>query len=106
MTATAVFLNEGANSYIDALTAIKAFENAVCQICGEVYDRHKPQRVSKVGLKDAHWRDHNNIQPAHRFAELGVCQDSPSGRETIYVYLRGLTPGMARPRYRQKLALS
>jgi hypothetical protein len=80
--------DSAATTYIDALTAIKAFENAVCHICGEVYDKYKPHLVRKIGLEDAHWRNHENIDLAHRVAELGVCQDSPSGRETLYVYLR------------------
>jgi hypothetical protein len=82
------FLDDGSKSYLDALAAIKAFETAVRGICGAVCDKHKPQLVGKIGLEDAEWHDHDNPAPEDRFAELGVYQNSPSGRETLYVYVR------------------
>jgi hypothetical protein len=88
MTTTAGFLIEGAKSYIDALVAITAFESAVRAVCKDVYDKYKPQLVSRIGLEDAQCEDHENKQPENRLAELGVRQDSPSGRESFYVYLK------------------
>ena len=87
MTTTTSFLVEGAKSYIDALAAIKAFKRAVCDACKDVYNKHKPQLVSKMGLQETPCEDHDRIEPENRYAELGVWQNSPNGRETLYVYL-------------------
>jgi hypothetical protein len=89
LTTTEVqFLREGASSYIEALAAIKAFEKAVCVACRDVYDKYKPQLLSQVGLKDGPCEDYtDNREPENRFAELGVRQDSPSGRETLDIFL-------------------
>ena len=87
MTTTAGFLIEGAKSYIDACSAIEAFEKVVCGVCKDVYDKYKPQLVANMGLEDEECVDHVNKKPEDRFAELGVCQDSPSRRETLYIFL-------------------
>lgn len=88
MTKTAEFLREGAKSYIDALAAIEAFEKEVCAVCRGVYEKYKPQLVSKMGLKDAGCEHYDNKEPADRFAELGVWQSTKSGRAWFYVYIR------------------
>ena len=89
MTTTESFLIDGAESYIDALAAIKAFEKAVCDVCEDVYNKYKPQLVSEMGLQGTPCEDHvENSEPENRYAELGVWQNSPNRRETLYVYLR------------------
>ena len=89
MTTTESFLIDGAESYIDALAAIKAFEKAVLDVCRKVYNKNQPQLVSTIGLQDTPCEDHyDNHEPENRYAELGVWQNSPSDRETLYVYLR------------------
>ena len=88
MTASKGFLVEGAKSYFDALGAIEAYERAVCNVCKSVYDKHKQQLVNKIGLIDAPCEDHENKQSEDGFVEVGVCQDSESGRNTLYMYLR------------------
>jgi hypothetical protein len=87
MTTPADFLNEGAKSYIDALTAVEAFEGKVRRVCKEAYEKYKPELVSKMGLKDAVCKDHNNKDPANGCAELGILQSAKSGREWFYVYV-------------------
>jgi|SRR5271165_3968248 len=88
MTTTKNLLSEGAKSYIDALTAVRAFERAACDVCKGVYDKNKPRLVRKMWLQDGQREDHDkNKEPENWQAELGVCQDSPSRRETFYVYL-------------------
>ncbi|MGO9228293.1 MAG: hypothetical protein ACLQKA_03645 [Bryobacteraceae bacterium] len=88
MTTKEAFLSEGAKSYIDALAAIEAFQRAACAACKVVCDKYRPELASKMGLADADCEDHDkNIDPANRYAELGVWQKSPSGREWLYVYL-------------------
>ncbi|MGO9011010.1 MAG: hypothetical protein ACLQPN_12985 [Bryobacteraceae bacterium] len=89
MTPPAVFLNEGAKSYVDALAAIEAFEEKVRSVCRDIYEKYRPQLVSKVGLEDEDCEDYDGeFDRANRYAELGVFQESPSRRETFYVYLR------------------
>jgi hypothetical protein len=88
MTTTADFLNEGAKSYIDALAAVEAFEGKVRRVCKDAYEKYKPELVSKMGLKDAVCKDHDNTDPANGSAELGVLQSTKSGREWFYVYLK------------------
>src|SRR5258708_3641466 len=88
MNTTGEFLNEGAKSYLDALAAIVGFEEKVRSICKEVYKKYRSQLVSTMGLEDAQCREDDlTKEPENRFAELGVCQDSASGRETLYIYL-------------------
>lgn len=87
MTTNGDFLSEGAKNYIDALTAIKAFEDLARGICGDVYEKYKPQLVTKMGFKDADYDDHNNKDPANGIAEIGVWQTAKSRREWLYVYL-------------------
>jgi len=81
------FLTEGAKSYVDALAAIEAFEQQVRGVCEDVYKKYRLPLVSKIGLKDEDCGDHDNKQPANRNVELGVLQNSPSGREVFYIYI-------------------
>lgn len=88
MTTNADFLSEGAKSYIDALSAIEAFEGLARGACKAVYEKYKPQLVSKMGIRDADCHDHDNKDDlANGIAELGVWQTTTSGREWLYVYL-------------------
>jgi hypothetical protein len=66
------FLSEGSKSYLDALAAIEAFEGQVRGVCKDVYEKYKQQLVSKMGIKDTACEDHDNKNPANRYAELGV----------------------------------
>jgi hypothetical protein len=77
-------LRKGAKSYLDALAAIEAFEKEAKHVCRDVYDDHRVRLVRKLGLKDAVCEDHHNKQNF----ELGVSQDTKSGSESFYVYLK------------------
>jgi len=83
-------LDEGANSYLDALAAIEAYQKEVRNVCRHAYDKRKPDLVSKIGLENASCVDFTYPEPGEMekpYAELGVRQNSPSARETLYVYL-------------------
>jgi hypothetical protein len=89
VSTTSSFLVEGANSYFDALGAIKDYERTVCKVCRSVYEKHKLDLVKKIGLRDAPCEDHDsNRNPEKGFVEIGVRQDSVSGRDALYVYLK------------------
>jgi hypothetical protein len=59
----------------------------VRSVCKDVYEKFKPQLVSKMGLKDADCEDYNNTEPENGYAELGVKQTTKGHREWFYVYL-------------------
>lgn len=77
-------LRKGAKSYLGALAAIEAFEKEAKHVCRDVYDDHKVRLVRKLRLRNAICEDHHNEENF----ELGVSQDTKSGSETFYVYLK------------------
>ena len=85
MTTTKNLLSEGAKSYIDALTAVRAFERA-CDVCKGVYDKNKPRLVRKMWLQDGQREDHDTqdlpceAHSSYQNQEFTARGSSPSGR--------------------------
>src|SRR5579862_3631259 len=87
MSATADFLREGARDYIDALAAIEKFEEEVRGVCKDVYKKSQSELTSRMGLEYTDCADHDYKDLANRYAELGIRQDTQSGRESFYIYV-------------------
>lgn len=101
MTPPAVFLNEGAKSYVDALAAIEAFEEKVRSVCRDVYEKYRPQLVSKVGLEDEDCEDYDGeFDRANRYAESGFFRSLRAGVKRFMSTSDGMAPRMSRPRFR------
>ncbi len=68
----ALFLH-GAPSYLDALTALRAFEGEVEAMCNRAYSRHKDKLLPAMGLSDDDaFELYTDNEPAERWAAAGI----------------------------------
>lgn len=85
-------LLRGAGSYLDALTALEAFDQAVEDISRRAYSRHKDALLAATGLDDAgDLERHTSGDPLERWAEIGVCRGTTKrggNGPCLYIYLR------------------
>jgi hypothetical protein len=76
MTAAVQLRNDlflrGAERYLDALAAVKAFEREVQRTCTEVYQRHAAELAEQMGLDAAECEQYIEPEPEERYAEVGV----------------------------------
>jgi len=77
----------GAKSYLNALTAIEAFDSEVEAICRGVYHRHEARLLDQMGLDPADLDRHTLPSPEDREAEIGVCRSAQKGGPLFYIYL-------------------
>ena len=82
----------GAGSYVDALAALEAIEQAVEDMCRKAYSRHKDPLLATMGLDEGgDWERHTNCDPAERWAEVGTYRGTAKkgvSGPCFYIYLR------------------
>lgn len=69
----------GAQSYLEALTAIEVFRQGVEKICNEVYQRYEAELAARMGLDAAEWERYDESDLGERWAELGVKRRAQPG---------------------------
>ena len=62
----------GAQSYLDALTAIAAFRGEVQSICTDIYDHYKEELATQLGLDIEECEPYAEDDPDMRHAEVGI----------------------------------
>jgi hypothetical protein len=61
-----------AKSYLDALTAIAAFQSEVQEMCEEKYKRYSSELAAQMGLSAEDCSPHEESNASERWAEIGV----------------------------------
>jgi len=83
-TGTELFFR-GASSYLDALTAIAAFQSEGQDMCTEVYTHYSSELATQMGLTVEDCRLHMYNNPSERWAEVGI--QRPAAQQGCFFYL-------------------
>jgi hypothetical protein len=82
LSESALFLR-GVDRYLDAMTAISAFQDEVQKMCTEIYEHHASELAAQMGLDDADCEPFAQDEPEERWAEVGVSRPT---QPSLYVW--------------------